>query len=472
LPKRFRLQTMNRSFKNNIAFNFTLSTALMVAGIFILIYYIVNLTVFSRLEKDIKFEADKHFHEVGIQNGKPYFLDKSEWLEREHLMLELNPVFVQIVDLRGNILDKSPNLKSSSLQPDFSKPENTYFKSTLLGKSIAQIQLGIKQNKINTGYLLIAIPIDGSDAVLFNLKTVLLISYPAILVILFLITRIIAGRSIQPVLTVIDTASKITNENMSSRIPLPANKDELNKLVVTINNLMDRIESAVDREKQFTSDASHELRTPLAVIKGTLEVLIRKPRTTQEYITKVRYCIREMDRINQLVDQLLLMARFESQKTALDWQQVDLTKITESLLERQQTLLLEKGLAVKFEVKEHDYVYSDPYMTDIIIENLISNAIKYSRDQGQLIIGISRNTTHLIYTITDHGIGIAADEIQKIQEPFYRSEPLQHPEIKGTGLGLSIVKRMCELLKIDFSIQSEPNQHTTVTLLFDLLRKS
>ena len=462
---------MNRSFKNKIAFNFTLSTALMVAGIFFLIYYSVNLTVFTRLEKDIKFEADKHFHEVGVQNGKPYFFDKSEWMEKEHLMLELNPVFIQIVDNRGNILDKSPNLKTSNLQPDFSEPENHYFKSVLLGQSIAQIQLGIVENKMKVGYLIVAIPIDESETVLSNLKTVLLISYPAILLVLFLITRIIAGRSIQPVLTVIDTASKITNENLSSRIPLPANKDELKKLVVTINALMDRIESAVEREKQFTSDASHELRTPLAVIKGTLEVLIRKPRTTPEYINKVSYCIREMDRINQLVDQLLLMARFESQKTALDWQQVDLSGITESLLERQQTLIVEKGLSVEFVGAEHEYIYSDPYMTDIIIENLISNAIKYSKNQGQLIIGISRNSTKLQYTITDHGIGIAADEIQKIQEPFYRSEPLRHPEIKGSGLGLSIVKRMCELLKIDLAIKREPNRQTTVTLLFDLLRK-
>ncbi|WP_159476711.1 HAMP domain-containing sensor histidine kinase [Dyadobacter sp. 3J3] len=459
---------MNRSFKNKIAFNFTLSTALMVAVIFFLIYYIVNLTVFSRLEKDINFEADKHFHEVGIKDGKPYFFDTSEWLEREHSMLELNPVFIQLVDLKGNILDKSPNLKTSILKPDFTKPENSYFKSVLLGQSIAQIQIGIKENKKSTGYLIVAVPIDESEMVLSNLEKVLLISYPIILVILFLITRIIAGRSIQPVITVIETASKITNENLSSRIPLPANKDELKKLVVTINDLMDRIENAVEREKQFTSDASHELRTPLAVIKGTLEVLIRKPRTSQEYIDKVNYCIREMDRINHLVDQLLLMARFESQKSALDWQEVDLTELTESILERQQTLILEKDLSVEFDVTVHDHVYSDPYMTDIIIENLISNAIKYSRDHGRLMIGISRDENNLIYTVNDDGIGIAADEIQHIQQSFYRAEPLQHPEIKGSGLGLSIVKRMCQLLGVSLSIKSQPGNGTTAALIFKI----
>lgn len=81
-----------------------------------------------------------------------------------------------------------------------------------------------------------------------------------------------------------------------------------------INNLLNRIESAIDREKQFTSDASHELRTPLAVIKGTMEVLIRKPRNQQEYEEKIQFCISEVNRLNHMVDQLLLLARFENQK--------------------------------------------------------------------------------------------------------------------------------------------------------------
>ncbi|MFY7810483.1 MAG: histidine kinase dimerization/phospho-acceptor domain-containing protein, partial [Flavobacterium sp.] len=92
--------------------------------------------------------------------------------------------------------------------------------------------------------------------------------------------------------------------NFSARIPLPVNKDELYYLSSTINSLLTRIETAIAREKQFTTDASHELRTPLAVIKGTLEVLIRKPRTSFEYQEKIIYCIKEIDTINQLIDSI------------------------------------------------------------------------------------------------------------------------------------------------------------------------
>src|SRR5512139_762628 len=98
------------------------------------------------------------------------------------------------------------------------------------------------------------------------------------------------------------------------RIELPANKDEIYTLTSTINQLLDRLEDAVLREKQFTSDASHELRTPLAAIKGTLEVLIRKPREVEQYESKISYCIIEVDRMSTIIDQLLMLARYDGGK--------------------------------------------------------------------------------------------------------------------------------------------------------------
>lgn len=466
LPKIFT-DRMTTSFKNKIALNFTLSTALLIAVVFLVIYLIVNITVFGRVEKDLDFEAREHLEELGMKNGVPFFEDKIEWLEREHLFLEINPIFVQLTGLDGKVIDKSPNLKTNELKLDFSKSDMQFFRTKLLGRSIAQMQIIVKDKSRKVGYLIVALPIDESERVMSNLQTALLISFPAVLLLLFLITRYMAGRSIEPVLSVIDTADKITNENLTARIPLPARKDELKKLVTTINALMDRIENAVDREKQFTSDASHELRTPLAVIKGTLEVLIRKPRTAEEYIDKVSYCIKEINRINYLVDQLLLLARFESQKKAMDFQKIDLSDLTETILIRQQDKILDKALSVSLNADDHHHVYSDPYMVDIIIENLISNAVKYSKHNDHISIRIHQENQQLVYKIIDKGIGIESSEMEKIKEPFYRSNPLGHPEIKGNGLGLSIVKRMCELLTIQFSIESNLNEGTTVSLVFN-----
>lgn len=463
---------MTASYRNRIALNFTLGTALLVAVIFLLIYYIVSATVFSRLEKDLSYELEKHFYEVGVQRGQPYFADKAEWLEREHSELEINPVFVALTNLSGRVIDKSPNLKNDSLKLHFSPADHAVFKTTLHGLAIEQVQQVIRENGRPAGYIVVAMPIDESERVLLNLKVVLLIAFPAVLAILFIFTRYLAGRSIQPVLTVIETASKISNGNMGSRIPVPVVQDELHLLVTTLNELMTRVEHAIEREKRFTSDASHELRTPLAVIKGTLEVLIRKPRSSDEYVEKVSFCIGEMDRINHLVDQLLLLARFESQQKAMAMGVVDLSELTGTILVRHQQQILEKNLSVDLDTDGIDTVYSDPYMADIMLDNIISNAVKYSSGPARIAISIATSDQITYYTVTDKGIGIDSNDISRIRDAFYRSAPLSHPEVKGSGLGLSIVSRMCEMLGVGFQIHSELGKGSQVTLSFPVLSQS
>lgn len=151
---------------------------------------------------------------------------------------------------------------------------------------IRQVQAPLISHGHTVGYVIIAMSMEQELRLLDNLSNVLLIAFFAVLMALFFITRFIAGKSIRPAVDIINTASKITNNNLGQRIELPKNKDELFELATSINQLLDRIEDAVARERKFTSDASHELRTPLAVIQGTLEVLIRKPRNSSEYEEK------------------------------------------------------------------------------------------------------------------------------------------------------------------------------------------
>ena len=303
--------------------------------------------------------------------------------------------------------------------------------------------------------------------VLDNLRNILFISFPIVLLVLFIVTSIIAGKSIKPVLKIIETSSIISTKNLKSRILMPKNKDELYVLSKTINDLLDRIENAIEREKQFTSDASHELRTPLAVIKGTLEVLIRKPREKEEYEGKINYCISEVDRVNNLVDQLLLLARFENQKVIINKQKVALNEIILESLERNSNGIRDKKIGINFTFSEHFMVNTDAYKVSIIIENILSNAIKYSHENGSISILLSNERDVVKCEILDNGIGISPLDIEKIYEQFYRSKPTEHPAIKGNGLGLSIVKRLCDLLDITVSIESNEEIGTKVTLYFN-----
>lgn len=454
------------SFKNRIAFNYILTTGLLIFVVFLVIYSIVKFTVYSHINNDIKSEAEKHLTEIEIKGNHIGLIHDEEWMEREHNTVAVNPVFVQFFDLNGLIAEKSPNLKIHTLAFNSKIPDYELFDTELVHKSIRQIQIPIFQNGVKKGYLSVAMSLEDAKMVLHNLSKILMIAYPLILLILFIIARLIAGRSIKPISSIIETSNIITKDNLKSRIPLPQNRDELYTLSKTINNLLDRIENAVEREKQFTSDASHELRTPLTVLKGTLEVLIRKPRTQSEYEDKIVYSIKEVNRLNNLVDQLLLLARFENQKQSLKIEKVYLNALILDSLILYSGKINAKKINVHHSFSKDYIIESDNYLVSIIISNIISNAIKYSNKEGEITIKLTKKEGQTICSISDKGIGIKADDLDKIYHPFYRSNATNHPEIKGNGLGLSIVKRIADLLQIKFEISSNLQKGTTVTLKF------
>lgn len=454
------------SFKNRIAFYYIITTGLLISVVFFSIYSIVKISVYSHINDDIKSEVNKHLTEVEIKENHIGLIHDEEWREREHNSVAVNPVFVQFYDINGNLAEKSPNLKIYTLNFNRNIDDNEFFDTKLVNKSIRQIQVPIFQNEVKKGYLLVAMSLEDAKMVLHNLFQILIFSYPLILLVLFVIARLIAGRSIKPINSIIKTSNIITKDNLKSRIPLPQNRDELYTLSQTINNLLDRIENTIEREKQFTSDASHELRTPLTVIKGTLEVLIRKPRNQEEYQEKINFCVSEVNRLNHLVDQLLLLARFENQNKSLKIEKVCLNAIILDTISRYSSSIQAKKIQIITDFTKEYYVENDAYLLSIIINNLVSNALKYSNENANLNIVLTDENKNIECLIIDSGIGIPAEDLQKIFNQFYRSKAIELTGIKGSGLGLSIVKRLCALLHIDIKITSKENIGTTVFLSF------
>ncbi|MDQ6530611.1 HAMP domain-containing sensor histidine kinase [Flavobacterium sp. LHD-85] len=455
------------SFKNRIALNYIVGTGLLILAVFSAIYFIVKLTVYNHIDENLNIEIQDHFKELKIEKGTIIFMDAEEWEEREHNSVDVNPIFVQFLDLNKKIVEKSPNLKNEKLVFHNNKELFHPFDTKLLGSKIRQIQVPLQVESKKVGYLIIAMALSDSAQVLDNLMDTLLITFPIILLILFFLARFYAGRSIKPINNIIQTSKIITKDNLKARIPLPRTRDELFTLSKTINNLLNRIEDAIEREKQFTSDASHELRTPLTVIKGTLEVLIRKPRDNKEYEEKINYCINEVDHLNSLVDQLLMMARFENQKQNIHKENVYLNAAVLDVLKLNAEKIKTRRINVILEASEEFYIYSDNYLVITILRNIISNAVKYSKPDSKVTVALSRESKKIICNISDHGIGIAKKDLESILNPFFRSDSLNHAEIKGTGLGLFIVKRMTDLLKIKFKIESEIGMGTSVLLVFD-----
>ncbi|WP_287828773.1 HAMP domain-containing sensor histidine kinase [Bacteroides sp.] len=453
------------SFKNRIASAYILSTAILIGLIFGVLYLFVRVSVFSHLDEDLQLEVNRHSEALVVKDGVIALKNHEEWMEREHNTLGVDPVFVEFTNAQGEGIDKSPNLKTENLLLSDKHKDYEFYDSKLLNKRVRQVQLPIVDEANHlAGYLLVAVSLEGRMVVLDALSRIIWISYPLVLIALFFVARIIVGRSIRPINSIIETSNKITRDNLVSRIPLPENHDELFILSQTINDLLDRVEQVIEREKLFTSYASHEFRTPLAVLKGTLEVMIRKPRSDEEYRHKVNYCLREIDRLDLLIDQLLLLTRYESQKKTLTFKDFKLKEIVDISINRIQSEKQYSRIYTQNHIPESVTIYTDAYIFSTILDNILSNAFKYSKEEGKIDVSLKEYGDTLVLLVQDYGQGIAPQDLEHIFDDFYRANLAITSENKGFGLGLSIVKRLSLLLNIDVSIKSESQKGTIVSL--------
>tara|TARA_R110000796_G_scaffold252596_1_gene388466 strand:- start:118191 stop:119576 length:1386 start_codon:yes stop_codon:yes gene_type:complete len=460
---------MKLNFKNRIALYYTVATAIITAFAFLIVFLSVKKTVFSNLDKELSYQAQKHSKEIIIENDSIHFMNKAQWAEREHREVQVNPVFIQLINNQGRLMDKSPNLKEQHLTFSDAVNSNDHISTFLIDRAIRQAQIPIEKNGRKQGYILTAISMETSNMVIKKLQKTLLISFPIVLFGLFLISSSLAGRSITPLQAIIHTTNTITKNNLNERVPLPPNKDEIFELSSAINELLQRIENAIQRERQFTSDASHELRTPLSTLRGTLEVLIRKPRAQSEYEEKVQYGLSEIDRMTNIVEQLLLLARFDVKNEIEDNHLISLVALVDEVLSRNDVAITRKKLKIAFEANAKTESLVPQYYASLVLENIIINAIKYSHEGKSIDVKIFTEGDYTLCKIRDNGIGIKKEDLDSLFNPFFRSDALEHKQITGAGLGLSIAKKAADAMDAQLTVESEINKGTTFTIAF--LRK-
>lgn len=453
----------NFSFKNKIALLCVSLMALLNIILSTVIYELVKInsytTVDNFLNSEIKSISDKY----KIDEFSIYPSTLKEWQEKEHTSIGRNAVFIQFLDAKKRIIDKSPNLIDKVL---ILTRHNNYkhYDSKVHDLPVRQVHFQFVANNAISGYVIIATPINDMLNVLSILRYSFILSFPFFLLILFFVSRYLADRSIKPIKKIIDISNQISHKNLLSRIPLSKSKDELYVLSVTINNLLDRIEKVVEREKSFISFTSHELKTPLSVIKGTLQVLIRKPRKVEEYEQKAIYCISQIDRLNNLIEDLLLLTQYETNKESLNMEILSINSIIDESLREYESKIKSNNIKVNFNSSNNYLVKSDHFMLLTIISNLISNAVKYSLNGGCIDIFQLLNGEFLLITIRNFGISIDVHEVKSVFNPFYRASSNIEYAINGHGIGLSIVKQFCMLLDIEIIIESSQNKGTVAIL--------
>lgn len=453
---------MNTSYKERIARRLTWVTALIFSMVFLLIYLVASFTVVRNIDRELQLEVDKHKGEIFLVNGKIRFLHMDEWEEMEHTQLQLNPIFIEIVDLEGNSMDRSPNLGENHLtfSPEKAKSKEAWTQK-IGSREVRQRQVPLLNAGKQEGYLLLAKSFEDSRELLDNLRNVLLLIYPLILVSLYLSMRYLAGKSIEPLEKISLKTNQITQQNLNERVPETGTNDEIGQLTRAINSLLGRLEQAMQREKQFTSDASHELRTPLAVLRGTLEVLIRKPRSTEEYESKVKTALVSIDRMSAMLDQLLALARVENGKNLVQ-EELELITFLEELADK---VAAEQSQEIKFQplVSLPIYVRTNEKSLEMILQNLLENAVKYSQQGGEVFLRLGKEK-EIFIEVVDTGTGIASEHLEQIFDPFFRIQEALDQGIPGTGLGLAIVKKLAQESSIRLSVSSEKGKGSTFRL--------
>lgn len=468
------------SIRNRIALYYTGATALLIAIVFAAIIFTVDSVVYRHLDEELLKEAVETLDEAHIRKDRfegfsgageydDDVFDDDDFSERRHKARhrDLDSEFIQLTDAGGRVIRKSSSLFDNTLDVERGKAGTVFRNSTIGSSTVRLVQLPLtgRDGRVN-GYLTVAVPVRGALLVLRDMTTIVVVSFPFITLMLFALTRLIAGRSIRPIDEVIATAETITQSNLDQRIPLPANRDELYRMSVTVNALLDRLQQAFQREKQFTADASHELKTPLAIVKGTLEVLVRKPRTVEHYESRVNACLAELNRMARLIDQLLLLARDDSSSMKPAIIEIDVAAPLEAALSRIEPFARQKGIALALADAPPCRVKADPSLLEIMLGNLLSNAIKYSPEGSAVEIRIERKNNSVVCAIEDHGIGIPAEQLPAIFDRFYRVDESRSSSTGGSGLGLAIVKKLASLQSIAISVRSEAGKGTTFELTF------
>ena len=268
---------------------------------------------------------------------------------------------------------------------------------------------------------------------------------------------LLAERLIAPVLEVTEAAQGITADHLSRRLPLGNHQDELTQMVACLNQMLDRLEKSFRRIRQFSGDASHELRTPLTILRGETEVTLRWAKSPEEFRDMLRSNMEEIDRMERIIESLLTLAKSEVGELTLEMKSLSLSDMVQELYLQSRLLCEAKRIEVQLllDVDQEIRIRGDELRLRQMFLNLISNAIKYTPEDGHLEIALAMGDNFARVDINDSGIGIPAEHLPHIFDRFYRVDKARNRMDGGTGLGLAIVKWIAEAHGGGITVRSE-----------------
>jgi heavy metal sensor kinase len=315
-------------------------------------------------------------------------------------------------------------------------------------------------------YVSIGMPLADNDKTLSQFTWVYVAVIPGALILGSFLGWVMAGRALTPVMDIARAAQRISGSNLSLRIPTRETGDELDYLILTFNRMIDRLESSFQQMKQFSADVSHELRTPITGIRGQLEVALFTAQTTDQYREAMFNALQDIDRLSQIVRALLLLSQAESGQLVLQKSRLNLSGVVSDLVDQFQIPAEGAGVRLSADLPEECFVEGDRVQLERLITNLLSNAMKFTPEGGEVRLRLSSSPKFVEIVVEDTGRGIATEHLPHIFDRFYRvpgSGGAPGPE-QGLGLGLSFVAWIVKAHHGRIDVDSTPGKGTRFTI--------
>jgi heavy metal sensor kinase len=395
--------------------------------------------------------------------------------------LKLRPIgkFIQVMDESGRVGRKSDNLKNVQLPVSLRALKNasqgmTTFETdrSFEGIPIRILTYPVFENRQLMKIIQVASSLEQVEDFLNTLFIILIISVPSALMVASLGGQFLANKALSPVHQITQTARRITSKNLNQRIKPLKVKDEISSLIETFNEMISRLDASFGQIKQFGTDASHELKTPLTILKGEVEVALRKERSPQEYEQILKSNLEEVNRMSQIVDDLLFLAKADIGEVRLNKEEIQLSEILKEVAEQMRFLSHSKNIRIETSSLDQDVrISGDALRIRELFINLIENGIKYTEWGGSIHIGLSNHSfspqnhsssgnpeerlEFVKVVVSDTGVGIAREDQERIFDRFYRVDKARSREQGGSGLGLSICKWIAEAHQGEIYVESE-----------------
>jgi len=480
---------INRSIRFKIIFWFVLSVAAILLCFGFLVYSNVRADLYNDVDDILELKAqgvvdyisgywkakNPHSDAVFVKNFGADFVESAEsWVETMPEDLELADIKVTLYDTNGVTVAASQNAYAHARLP------REFLDKALRGKSLFY---SLARNVSATGlerrrmlivpfkaagkviYLVgVEKPLNFTDVTLWRLRSSMISFFIISLALVFFTGFFLSRVILKPLERIVETMRRITSRNLSERIDNSGPRDEIGRLSDTFNHMLSELEKSFFAQKRIVEDVSHELRTPLTIIRGEMEVALKRVRSSEEYKSVMTSSLEEVNRISRIVEHLLLLARFDSHAVKLSFERISLSDLVEDILGDINVLARQKTLSVRLAVEEDVFINADRLNLRRAILNILDNAVKYTNEGGSIAVTLFKDAAGAVLVVKDTGIGIAQDDLGKIFDRFYRADSSRSKQ--GFGLGLSLAGTIFNAHSARISVSSKLKEGTTVTVFF------